>query len=60
MLEETPLEKRIKTNDTLKVTDDGELAVNTADVVEADNTRPVTAAAVQVQIGNINALLETI
>lgn len=60
MLEETPLEKRIKTNETLKVTDKGELAVNTADQVEADNTRPVTAAAVQVQIGNINALLETI
>ena len=33
MLEEIPLEKRIKTNETLMVTEDGELAVNTADQV---------------------------
>lgn len=60
MLEETSLEKRIKTNETLKVTEEGELAVNVTSNVSEDNTLPVTAAAVQVQIGNINALLETI
>ena len=39
---------------------DGILSVNTADVVEADNTLPVTSAAVQVTVGNIDALLQTI
>lgn len=36
------------------------LSVNTADDVEQDNTLPVTSAAVYVEVGNINALLETI
>ena len=40
----------------LKVVE-GELMVDTANVVEEDNTRPVTSAAVHVQIGNIEALL---
>lgn len=31
-----------------------------ADSVEQDNTRPITAAAVYTEIGNINALLATI
>lgn len=31
-----------------------------ADVVEPDNTRPITSAAVYATVGNINALLETI
>ena len=44
---------------TLKVTE-GILGVNTANVVEQDNTLPVTSAAVHVTVGNINALLETI
>lgn len=38
----------------------GVLSVNTADVVEADNTLPVTSAAVNETVGNINVLLETI
>lgn len=38
----------------------GVLAVNTADVVEKDNTLPITSAAVYEAVGNINALLETI
>lgn len=33
------------------------LMVDTADKVEQDNTRPVTSAAVHVEIGNIEALL---
>ncbi|HJG87449.1 hypothetical protein, partial [Pseudoflavonifractor capillosus] len=40
----------------LKVVE-GELMVDTANAVEQDNTRPVTSAAVYVEIGNIEALL---
>lgn len=36
------------------------LSVDTADLVEADNSRPVTSAAVFAEVGNINALLATI
>lgn len=38
----------------------GVLSVNTADVVEQDNTLPITSAAVHVSIGNIEVLLGTI
>lgn len=41
----------------LKITEDGVLSVDTADAVEQDNTKPVTSAAVHVEIGNIGALL---
>lgn len=40
----------------LKVVEN-ELMVDTANAVEQDNTRPVTSAAVYVEIGNIEALL---
>ena len=36
------------------------LSVDTADKMEQDNTLPITSAAVYVEVGNINALLETI
>ena len=36
------------------------LAVDTADAVERDNTKPITSAGVYLEIGNINALLATI
>ena len=36
------------------------LAVDTADAVERDNTKPITSAGVYLKIGNINALLATI
>lgn len=58
--EKKPLEKQIKTNETLTVTDDGKLAVNTSTSVSQDNTLPITSAAVHTEVGNINALLETI
>ena len=45
-----------KIGDGLKVVE-GTLMVDTANVVEEDNTRPVTSAAVFVEIGNIEALL---
>lgn len=38
----------------------GKLAVDTADKVEQDNTKPVTSAAVHTEIGNIEILLQTI
>lgn len=57
---DNPIEKSIKTNESLYVTADGKLAVKTADVAEADNTLPISSGAVHVQIGNINTLLETI
>ncbi|MGM9590622.1 MAG: hypothetical protein ACI3V0_10685 [Faecousia sp.] len=39
---------------------DGVLSVNTADAVEADNTLPVTSAAVNTTVGNIEILLAMI
>jgi hypothetical protein len=39
---------------------DNTISVLTTDVVEEDNTRPVTSAAVYTEVGNINILLQTI
>ena len=47
-------------NLTLKKNEAGEIFVNTADQSEQDNTLPITSAAVFAEIGNINALLQTI
>lgn len=47
------------TDETLSLTD-GVLSVNRADSVQADNTLPITSAAVYVEIGNIDVLLQTI
>lgn len=44
----------------LKIDGEGVLAVNTADKPEADNTLPITSAAVDASIGNIAVLLGTI
>lgn len=44
---------------TLKV-ENNTLNVNTASEVEEDNTLPITSAAVYTEVGNINALLETV
>ena len=46
--------------DDLLITEEGRLSVDKADAVDGDNTRPITAAAVYTEIGNINALLATI
>ena len=50
----------VRVGENLKISADGVLSVDTATAVEQDNTRPVTAAAVYTEVGNINALLETI
>lgn len=44
----------------LAVTPTGLLSVVKANAVEQDNTHPITAAAVFAEVGNINALLQTI
>lgn len=41
-------------------TETNTLSVDTAKVVEADNTKPVTSAAVASTVGNIEILLKTI
>lgn len=49
------------TDDTLTLDPEtGVLSVNTADKPEADNTLPITSAAVYATVGNIEALLATI
>lgn len=44
----------------LQITSTGLLSVVKANAVEQDNTHPITAAAVYTEIGNIDALLQTI
>ena len=47
------------TDETLTLAN-GVLSVNRATAVEKDNTLPITSAAVYTEIGNIDALLQTI
>ena len=58
-VEDLPDDVGFETDATLTL-ENGILSVNTADVVEEDNTLPVTSAAVYAEVGNINALLGTI
>lgn len=44
----------------LLITPEGVLSVDKATAVEQDNTKPITAAAVYTEVGNIDALLQTI
>lgn len=44
----------------LIVDNEGKLSVDVAHVAEADNTLPITSAAVHTQLGNIEVLLTTI
>ena len=50
----------IKIGDNLLISDDGVLSVETATAVEADNTLPITSAAVNTTVGNIETLLRKI
>ena len=50
----------IRVGHGLKIDEAGVLSVNTADKPEADNTLPITSAAVDASIGNIAVLLGTI
>lgn len=47
----------VRIGENLKITKDGVLSVDTANAVEQDNTKPITSAAVHVEIGNIEVLL---
>ena len=49
----------IRVGESLRITD-GVLSVDTATVVQQDNTKPVTSGAVHTEIVNIEALLEKI
>lgn len=50
----------IRVGHGLKIDEAGVLSVNTADKPEADNTLPITSAAVDASIGNIAAILRSI
>ena len=50
----------VRVGENLKISADGVLSVDTATAVEEDNTRPVTSAAVQTTVGNIEILLKPI
>ena len=50
----------IKVGENLKIDENGVLSVDTATDVEQDNTKPVTSAAVHVQLGNVEVLLSTL
>lgn len=47
-------------DETLSLSPQGRLSVNTAKDAQQDNTLPITSAAVYAEIGNIDALLQTI
>lgn len=51
---------KFTTDETLSMSEDGVLSVNTAADVEEDNTLPITSAAVYSTVGNIEVLLGTI
>lgn len=48
------------TDETLNLSDQGVLSVNTAQEPDPDNTLPITSAAVAATVGNIEVLLKTI
>lgn len=50
----------VMVGDNLLIDEEGRLSVDTADAVEADNTKPITSAAVHVEVGNINEVLKVI
>lgn len=56
-LAQNPLAKQLQTDDTLRVTDDGKLGVNTAKIAQKDDMNPVTAGAVYDRLGDIESVL---
>lgn len=51
---------RVKVGSNLKISEDGTLSVDVTSDVVGDNTQPITSGAVYMQLGNIEALLNTI
>lgn len=60
-LEKNPIDTGVQfeTDHTLKL-ENGVLSVNTTDLMEQDNTLPITSAGVYATVGNIEVLLKTI
>ena len=61
--EELGLQDAFSIGHALKMDEDSgntTLRVDVADVIEKDNTRPITSAAVYVTVGNIDSILKTI
>lgn len=50
----------VRVGDNLTISDTGVLSVTTTDTVDKDNTKPITSAAVQSIVGNIEVILSTI
>lgn len=50
----------LKVDETLSLSEDGTLSVNTTDVMESDNTLPITSAGVHAAVGGVETLLRTI
>jgi len=61
-MDENPIDINglITTDETLTLSAEGQLKVNTTNDMEQDNTLPITSAGVYVTVGNIEALLKTI
>lgn len=57
-LSKNPLERMLKIDKTLKVSEDGTLGVNTAKVVQENDDLPVTSNAVRERVGDIDSLKE--
>lgn len=50
----------VQVGENLNITKDGVLSVDVATEADPDNTKPITSAAVNTLVGNIDALLSTI
>lgn len=61
-LDEHPVDSGIDftPGNALELTEDGVLNVKTTDTAEADNTLPITSSGVNMIVGNIGAILDTI
>lgn len=57
-LKKNPLAKRLKTDDTLKISEDGTLRVNVTENVIAGNALPASSNATYGTIGVIDEFLE--
>lgn len=59
-LEENPAGVNFEPDGNTLVLKDGVLSVNTTNLMEQDNTQPITSAGVYATVGNIEVLLKTI
>lgn len=57
--EDLGIQSNLIAGDNIEIKEN-KISVLTADKVEQDNTKPITSSAVYTEVGNINALLQTI